>query len=88
MTDLSFVSILNPSIPLERRDIRLDLKKISFKFPQKLEKSNVLLQPVASIINSLAGALYKVFCSSPDQARKEMRQACFDYLSLGGVFLD
>lgn len=73
MTDLSFVSILNPSIPLERRDIRLALKKISFKFPQKLEKSNVLLQPVASIINSLAGALYKVFCSSPDQARKEMR---------------
>lgn len=73
MTDLPFVSILNPSIPLERRDIRLDLKKISFKFPQKLEKSNVLLQPVASIINSLAGALYKVFCSSPDQSRKEMR---------------
>ncbi|KAK4387631.1 Squalene epoxidase 1 [Sesamum angolense] len=29
---------------------------------------------------------YKVFSSSPDQARKEMRQACFDYLSLGGVF--
>ncbi|KAL6220266.1 hypothetical protein ACLB2K_008022 [Fragaria x ananassa] len=30
-------------------------------------------------------ALYKVFSASPDQARKEMRQACFDYLSLGGV---
>lgn len=44
------------------------------------------LQPVASTINTLAGALYKVFSSSPDQARKEMRQACFDYLSLGGVF--
>lgn len=44
------------------------------------------MQPVASTINTLAGALYKVFCASPDQARKEMRQACFDYLSLGGVF--
>lgn len=43
------------------------------------------LQPVASTINTLAGALYKVFCASPDQARKEMREACFDYLSLGGV---
>lgn len=44
------------------------------------------LQPVASTINTLAGALYKVFCSSPDQARNEMRQACFDYLSIGGFF--
>ncbi|KAJ0700533.1 putative squalene monooxygenase [Helianthus annuus] len=41
--------------------------------------------PVSSTINTLAGALYKVFCASPDPARKEMRQACFDYLSLGGI---
>ncbi|KAJ6942380.1 hypothetical protein NC652_008259 [Populus alba x Populus x berolinensis] len=41
-------------------------------------------QPVASIINTLAGALYKVFYASPDEARKEIHQACFDYLSLGG----
>jgi squalene monooxygenase len=41
---------------------------------------------VASTINTLAGALYKVFSASPDEARKEMRQACFDYLSLGGLF--
>ncbi|GMP77298.1 hypothetical protein CsSME_00033606 [Camellia sinensis var. sinensis] len=33
----------------------------------------------------MTGALYKVFCASPDQARKEMHEACFDYLSLGGV---
>lgn len=46
----------------------------------------MFLQPVASIINTLAGALYKVFSASPDQARKEMHQACFGYLSLGGVF--
>jgi len=44
------------------------------------------LQPVASTINTLAGALHKVFCASPDPARMEMRQACFDYLSLGGQF--
>ena len=26
-----------------------------------------------------------MFCASTDQARKEMREACFEYLSLGGV---
>ncbi|KAF9601492.1 hypothetical protein IFM89_020259 [Coptis chinensis] len=51
-----------------------------------LESFYTLRKPVASTINTLAGALYKVFCFSTDQARKEMRQACFDYLSLGGVF--
>lgn len=51
-----------------------------------LESFYTLRKPVASTINTLAGALYKVFCASPDPARKEMRQACYDYLSLGGVF--
>ncbi|KAF2324991.1 hypothetical protein GH714_022106 [Hevea brasiliensis] len=51
-----------------------------------LESFYTLRKPVASTINTLAGALYKVFCASSDEARKEMRQACFDYLSLGGVF--
>ncbi|KAI5056231.1 hypothetical protein GOP47_0028049, partial [Adiantum capillus-veneris] len=51
-----------------------------------LEKFYTLRKPVASTINTLAGALYKVFCASPDIAMKEMRQACFDYLSLGGSF--
>ncbi|KAL6222737.1 hypothetical protein ACLB2K_006128 [Fragaria x ananassa] len=50
-----------------------------------LESFYTLRKPVSSTINTLAGALYKVFSASPDQARKEMRQACFDYLSLGGV---
>lgn len=40
---------------------------------------------MASTINTLAGALYKVFCASSDKARQEMRNACFDYLSLGGI---
>ena len=44
-----------------------------------------LLQPVVSTINTLAGALYKVFLASSDEAKTEMREACFDYLSLGGV---
>ncbi|KAL2551679.1 Squalene epoxidase 1 [Forsythia ovata] len=50
-----------------------------------LESFYTLRKPVASTINTLAGALHKVFCASSDQARMEMRQACFDYLSLGGV---
>ncbi|XP_056176592.1 squalene monooxygenase SE1-like [Syzygium oleosum] len=51
-----------------------------------LESFYTIRKPMASTINTLAGALYKVFCASPDPARKEMRQACFDYLSLGGIF--
>ncbi|KAI4330726.1 hypothetical protein MLD38_028985 [Melastoma candidum] len=51
-----------------------------------LEPFYTLRKPVASTINTLAGALYKVFSSSPDQAMMEMSEACFDYLSLGGVF--
>ncbi|GAY61373.1 hypothetical protein CUMW_209490 [Citrus unshiu] len=47
---------------------------------------HIQLQPVASTINTLAGALHKVFSASSDPAREEMRQACFDYLRLGGVF--
>ncbi|KAK4799130.1 hypothetical protein SAY86_024495 [Trapa natans] len=50
-----------------------------------LESFYTLRKPVASTINTLAGALYKVFCASSDPARKEMRDACFDYLSLGGA---
>ncbi|KAM0884821.1 hypothetical protein ACQ4PT_030752 [Festuca glaucescens] len=55
-----------------------------------LESFYTLRKPVASTINTLAGALYKVFSASasPDKARDEMRQACFDYLSLGGVCSD
>ncbi|KAI9076761.1 hypothetical protein K1719_041276 [Acacia pycnantha] len=51
-----------------------------------LQSFYTLRKPVASTINTLAGALYKVFRASQEPASKEMRQACFDYLSLGGVF--
>lgn len=62
-----------------------DLKDAS-SLCKYLESFYTLRKPVASTINTLAGALYKVFSASPDQAQNEMRQACFDYLSLGGVF--
>ncbi|KAH1082505.1 hypothetical protein J1N35_022266 [Gossypium stocksii] len=51
-----------------------------------LESFYTLRKPVASTINTLAGALYEVFSASPDQAGSKMREACFDYLSLGGDF--
>ena len=41
-------------------------------------------KPVAATINTLANALYKVFCASDDDAHEEMRRACFDYLRSGG----
>ncbi|PRQ22086.1 putative squalene monooxygenase [Rosa chinensis] len=50
-----------------------------------LESFYTLRKPVSSTINTLAGALYKVFCASRDPARQEMREACFGYLSLGGI---
>ncbi|XP_071705641.1 squalene epoxidase 3-like [Rutidosis leptorrhynchoides] len=50
-----------------------------------LESFYTLRKPMASTINTLAGALYKVFCASSDEAMKAMREACFDYLSLGGA---
>ncbi|THG04452.1 hypothetical protein TEA_002699 [Camellia sinensis var. sinensis] len=73
---LSSVSIVSP---IERKD------KVGAGRHTVKKSTTDPLTPVASTINTLAGALYKVFCASPDQARKEMREACFDYLSLGGV---
>ena len=43
-------------------------------------------KPLSATINTLANALYKVFCATGDPAQEEMRSACFDYLSLGGVY--
>ncbi|CAN6544556.1 unnamed protein product [Malus baccata var. baccata] len=51
-----------------------------------LESFYTLRKPAAFTINTLAGAAYKVLCASPDPARKELRQACFDYFCLGLVF--
>lgn len=49
-------------------------------------------KPVSATINTLANALYRVFCaakggaSTAAMAHEEMRQACFDYLKLGGMY--
>ena len=45
---------------------------------ERVQESNTLT------INTLANALYKVFCSSKDSSMEEMRRACFEYLRLGG----
>eukprot|EP00879_Flechtneria_rotunda_P015936 GHRR01016666.1.p1 GENE.GHRR01016666.1~~GHRR01016666.1.p1 ORF type:complete len:209 (+),score=57.30 GHRR01016666.1:623-1249(+) len=42
-------------------------------------------KPVSATINTLANALYKVFCVTGSKAHEEMRQACFDYLGKGGA---
>ncbi|KAL6571953.1 hypothetical protein OROMI_012911 [Orobanche minor] len=76
------------SYPLEK--FHSDVSGRSFhngRFIQRIpDKAASLPKRVASTINTLAGAFNKVFSASPDQARKVMRQACFDYLSLGGLF--
>jgi len=43
-------------------------------------------KPWAATINTLANALYKVFCRTGEEWNEEMQSACFDYLSLGGVY--
>ncbi|PRQ22125.1 putative squalene monooxygenase [Rosa chinensis] len=52
-----------------------------------------LLRPLRDLNDALAlfnylesfYTLHKVFCASPDRARQEIREACFGYLSLGGI---
>mmetsp|Transcript_2009 Transcript_2009/g.5981 ORF Transcript_2009/g.5981 Transcript_2009/m.5981 type:complete len:524 (-) Transcript_2009:1883-3454(-) len=43
-------------------------------------------KPLSATINTLANALYQVFCYTGDRAHEEMRGACFDYLRLGGIY--
>ncbi|KAG6738326.1 hypothetical protein POTOM_057938 [Populus tomentosa] len=52
-----------------------------------LESFDILRKPTAFAINTLASTLHTVFSSSDqDPSRKEMKEAFFNYLSLGGVF--
>ncbi|GMH45793.1 hypothetical protein BSKO_13756 [Bryopsis sp. KO-2023] len=44
-----------------------------------------LRKPLSGTINTLANALYSVF-QSGDDAHEEMRQACFEYLGMGGIY--
>ncbi|PWA98326.1 Crotonase superfamily [Artemisia annua] len=41
--------------------------------------------PLAAVISSAINS-NGMFSASPNQARTKLRQACFDYLSLGGMF--
>nr|AXU93514.1 squalene epoxidase 3 [Taraxacum kok-saghyz] len=71
---------------VELRDLLKPLRDFTDadSLSQNIESFYTLRKPVASTINTLAGALYRVFCASSDEAMKEMREACFGYLSLGG----
>lgn len=42
-------------------------------------------KPLSATINTLANALYAVFCAKEEAAHEAMRGACFDYLARGGV---
>lgn len=43
-------------------------------------------KPLSATINTLANALYSVFCYTGTVAHETMQQACFDYLALGGIY--
>ncbi|XP_051132629.1 squalene monooxygenase SE1-like isoform X2 [Andrographis paniculata] len=51
-----------------------------------LDSFYILRKPLASTINILADALYKIVSMSSDPVKQEVQQALFDYLSLGGIF--
>ncbi|KAJ7543693.1 hypothetical protein O6H91_09G048500 [Diphasiastrum complanatum] len=50
-----------------------------------LQDFYVLRKPMAATINILADSLYKVF-SATDMVEEVRRQACFEYLGMGGMF--
>ena len=54
------------------------------KVDQTIRRFHIQRKPLSCTINTLANALYEVFCYKDDTAHEEMRHACFDYLSLGG----
>merc|ERR1711904_581675 len=64
----------------------------------KLMPAEVFVQPGALMLGDafnmrhpltgggMTDALYKVFCRTGEEWNEEMQQACFDYLSLGGMY--
>ena len=57
-----------------------DIRKVE----QTLRRFHLQRKPLSCTINTLANALYRVFCHTGDEAHEEMRQACFDYIAMGG----
>ncbi|KAH0767136.1 hypothetical protein KY285_003007 [Solanum tuberosum] len=51
---------------------------------KSLQRFYTRRKPLASTINIVADVLYQLVLSDP--ARKEIREACYDYISLGGIF--
>ncbi|KVH93409.1 Squalene epoxidase [Cynara cardunculus var. scolymus] len=44
--------------------------------------------PMSFTLNTVAGVGYKMFCASSDLVSRELRSACFSYLTLGHWFTD
>eukprot|EP00803_Ostreobium_quekettii_P006586 evm.model.scf_4173.1 EVM.evm.TU.scf_4173.1 scf_4173:1970-8011(-) len=57
----------------------------SVKVAERTSELLLARKPVSATINTLAGALYQVFCYEGEGVHEEMRQAAFDYLSQGGT---
>lgn len=77
LSDCSLLADLLQPLPSFKNSIETARRTADFYTQRK---------PVSATINTLANALYKVFCFTGDQAHEEMRQACFEYLSLGGMY--
>lgn len=59
-----------------------DIKKIE----ETVREFHLYRKPLSCTINTLANALYKVFVCTGDDAHEALREACFQYLSLGGSY--
>ncbi|KAF2320727.1 hypothetical protein GH714_030361 [Hevea brasiliensis] len=70
------------SKPITQLEKEIEGGKFRIKIYGKVD-----IEPVASTINTLASDLYKVFSASLDPSMQEMRESCFDYLTLDGRFL-
>ncbi|XP_024979057.1 squalene monooxygenase-like [Cynara cardunculus var. scolymus] len=53
-----------------------------------LQRFYTLRKPMSFTLNTVAGVGYKMFCASSDLVSRELRSACFSYLTLGHWFTD
>jgi hypothetical protein len=70
------------------RDMLAPIKSFSDKqsVMTAVKKFYIMRRPMASTINILSGALYEVFCATADENLPAMREACVEYLGMGGPF--
>ncbi|XP_071688940.1 squalene monooxygenase SE1-like [Rutidosis leptorrhynchoides] len=69
------------------RDILRPLNDLNDTY-KDLQRFYILRKPMSFTLNMFASVVYNVFRESQDPARRELRSACFDYLSLGCLFAD